>query len=299
MKAQRIVTVVLRKMPLFLITPIAYAQVDQPLSEPQGQMIDAFELARKHAASSSEVQQEMLVHRVYDLSECIPFYFWGENKEKLFKRGERVGAFSEITTFRNKALDALSGAGILRDEPLGRSGSGPKDVTKEYTLMEFEFHERAEQKGKDGDKFAIARILVGTCNSMAAEDIDLMYYVFRNLLQFRALRASKGTFDDPGEVIGDACYRLSHDAIGFLRGNVVVEVHASAYEWRAGRIKPLGKPAPLLAKTVEAARRIDALLLEKMFTEETRTTIRAAERQRAEARKAEKAKDTNESEPQD
>ena len=275
MKSQLIASAVIFYNILLFMSPITYGQNSESTKPVQHQLIDEFELARRQAESSLEIRREMRVNRAYDLNDCSAFSFLGDEEKLALQSGDVLASIRLMTVFENAIVQIFRDLGIFAERP-PRLGSNGKDSTTEYRLREFEFHEKAEGEGKDGDKFVIARVLVGTCNSMAAEDIDLMYYVFRNLLQFRPIMGSKGTFDDPEEVIGDGCYHLSHDAIGFLRGNVVVEIHASAYEWRDGRIMPLGKPEPLRAKMVEAARRIDALLMEKMFTEDMRTRIRAA-----------------------
>ena len=168
----------------------------------------------------------------------------------------------------------------LIEERLWRSGGRTLERSAEFDLKEYEWHAYAERYGEDGDDFINVYVWTAVCYSSKFEDIDRVYYVIRRLLP-RAARSRLGPFEEVKEFVGDSCHHLSGAAFGFCRGNVIVEIHPWRYTRENGRLQGLGVDADLRKKVMQAARRIDQLLLEKMFDEETRAKIMVAEKTRA------------------
>ena len=232
------------------------------------QASERFAHAKRREAYEVE-RRDMHVERHYAASELTPAHL----EEPI---PDFIGTAWEIWSLEVRKV--LREVGLI-EHRLWRSGGRTLERSAEFDLVEHEWHAYAERYGEDGDDFINVAVWTAVCYSSSFEDIDRVYYVIRRLLE-RPAMSKLGPFEDVNESVGDACHHFGKDSFGFCRGNVIVEIHARRYTRQNGRIQPLGVDADLRKKVMQAARRIDQLLLEKMFDEETRAKIMTAEKTR-------------------
>jgi len=234
---------------------------------------------------------EFEVNRLYDIHRDLhplTFGLWD------FRPTPKVPINQDWGEWLQEVQRILQDVGILSSKVKSASSS-----TNEYSAeWIFCYNQLADsvnfQEALDGTPHNTAMVVFGISRSGRREDVDNVYYLARHFPRIAA-RPKQGISDDPDEVVvGDACYRYGHgdnqtngrSPIGFLRGNVVVEIHTSSHVWRTrdvpagGVIEPASDPS-LPDKVMQAAQRIDELLMEKMFDEPTRIKIKTAERARA------------------
>jgi len=234
---------------------------------------------------------EFQVDRLYDVSRDLhplTFGLWG------FRPTHEVPFNQEWSKWWVEIGSVLRDVGILGSDASTNAGAS-YEYSAEWSFVYQQYADRlGVNKAVDGTPYTTVIVFFGVCRSGTREDIDDVYYLARHF-PLIAARPTKGISEDPDEVVvGDACYRYGHgdnqtngrSPIGFLRGNVVVEIHATSHVWRTRNVPAGGVIEAVLDpslpdKVIEAARRIDQLLMKKMFDEPTRAKIVAAERARA------------------
>jgi hypothetical protein len=219
-------------------------------------------------------QQEMRIDRLYDLSALSPLSFDRDTMK------ESANALDELHLKFRKIFVGLG----LFGEPLQRSGVSSRPRL-EYTTYTMEYDPIGRSRDwNEGQRFVVPTVYLSVVNGATAMDIQRVYAAIRSY-QVRQLSAEPGSFDNPDETIGDACYHVGKDVIGFCRGNVIVELRFTTAEWRNGDFVGSGLPdSALREKMLDAARQIDDLLVREMFSEQIRTEIRGCEAERRNAR---------------
>jgi hypothetical protein len=149
-------------------------------------------------------------------------------------------------------------------------------LSREVVLHVFEYREQAERKRNEGEAFSIISVMFGVVNTADAKEMDRGFYMVRRMLP-RQLMSEKGLFDNRREVLGDAQYNLGRKAVGFCRGNIIVEINVSRMVWRDNVLLTIEPDQALQDKIIAAGQAIDDLLMQKMFTEEVKHRIIGAQ----------------------
>lgn len=227
------------------------------------------ELAQSHRASASQPHIPLQIDRMYAQSQFDSVMLKDRGNDST--GGEWLSWFIDIER-------VLYDVGVIRGSVKLRRIFAI-ERSREFDLIEYQNREASgsSSTAMDDEDGSLVFVRMAVSHSREFEAIDLVYHVMYRIL-YRVNLGEKGPFADVPVAVGDACYHASENTLGFVRGNMVVEISVTPGHWRDGRIAWTNPDKALREKIVEAAKRIDQLLQGKMFSAETRAKIAAAER---------------------